>query len=299
MTAPTRERMTPRAQVPLAPYCTMRIGGAAEAFVEATDEAAVHAALEWTRRRSLSLRVLGGGSNLVIADEGIDGLVLRIGLRGVTSRIDGDRVEVTAAAGEPWDEFVGMTVSAGWAGLECLSGIPGLVGATPIQNVGAYGQDVRDTFTRLRAFDRRTGQIVTLSPAECELSYRDSVFKSREPERYIVLDVGYRLVPGGAPLVRYAELVQDLARRGIRAPSLAEVRRSVLDIRRAKSMVLPADDENGRSCGSFFVNPIVPSAEAERIEARAGGQASMPRWSEPDGRVKLSAAWLVQHAGFE
>jgi UDP-N-acetylmuramate dehydrogenase len=148
--------MTPRAQVPLAPYCTMRIGGAAGAFVEATDEATVRAALEWTRQRSVPLRVLGGGSNLVIADEGIDGLVLMIGLRGVTSRIDGDAVEVTAAAGEPWDDFVGMTVSLGLAGLECLSGIPGLVGATPIQNVGAYGQDVSETVSALRVLDRRT-----------------------------------------------------------------------------------------------------------------------------------------------
>jgi UDP-N-acetylmuramate dehydrogenase len=208
-------------------------------------------------------------------------------------------VDLTAAAGEPWDDLVAFTVVRGWAGLECLSGIPGLVGATPIQNVGAYGQEVRDTLSRVRAFDRRTGQIVTLSPAQCELSYRDSVFKRRESERYIVLGVGYRLVPGGAPLVRYAELAQDLARREIRAPSLAEVRRSVLDIRRSKSMVLSADDENRRSCGSFFVNPIISSAEAERVEARAGREAPMPRWPEPDGRVKLSAAWLVQRAGFE
>jgi len=277
----------------------MGVGGPARYFLEARDERSVVDAVAWADRRGLDLRVLGGGSNLVVADDGVESLVLKIALRGVTVHGAGGVVDLTAAAGEPWDALVAFTVARGWAGLECLSGIPGLVGATPIQNVGAYGQEVRDSFTRLRAFDRRTGQIVTLSPAECELSYRDSVFKSREPERYIVLDVGYRLVPGGAPLVRYAELVQDLARRGIRAPSLAEVRRSVLDIRRAKSMVLPADDENGRSCGSFFVNPIVPSAEAERIEARAGGQASMPRWSEPDGRVKLSAAWLVQHAGFE
>src|SRR5215470_16615330 len=197
MTAPTRERVTPRAQVPLAPYCTMRIGGAAEAFIEATDEVAVHAALEWTRQRGMPLRVLGGGSNLVIADEGTDGLVVRIGLRGVTSRIDGDQVEVTAAAGEPWDDFVGMTVSEGWAGLECLSGIPGLVGATPIQNVGAYGQDVGEIVSALRVLDRRTGDFVTLSPADCGFAYRDSVLKSGMPDRYIVLAVRYRLRPGG------------------------------------------------------------------------------------------------------
>jgi len=298
MTDPTRERMTPRAQVSLAPYCTMRIGGAAEAFVEATDEATVHAALEWTRRRSMPLHVLGGGSNLVVADEGIDGLVLRIGLRGVRSRTDGDRVEVTAAAGEPWDDFVGMTVSEGWAGLECLSGIPGLVGATPIQNVGAYGQDVSETVSALRALDRRTGDVVTLSPADCGWAYRDSVLKSGMPDRYIVLAVQYRLRPGGAPTLRYADVVKDLEGKGVRAPTLHDVRRSVLEIRRSKSMVLDDRDPNRRSCGSFFVNPIVAVEDLRAIDARAGRDVSMPRWPEPDGRVKLSAAWLIEHAGF-
>jgi len=292
-------RVKPRPRVPLASFCTMGVGGAARYFLEARDERTVVEAVAWADGRDLALHVLGGGSNLVVADEGVGGLVLKIALRGVTVHGARGLVHLTAAAGEPWDDLVAFAVARGWAGLECLSGIPGLVGATPIQNVGAYGQEVRDTLTRVRALDRRTGQIAMLSPAECALGYRDSVFKSREPGRYIVLDVGYRLVPGGAPLVRYADLAQDLARRGIRSPSLAEVRRSVLDIRRAKSMVLSADDENRRSCGSFFVNPIVPSAEAERIAARAGRHAPMPRWSEPDGRVKLSAAWLVQHAGFE
>jgi UDP-N-acetylmuramate dehydrogenase len=292
--------MTPLLEnVPLSPRCTMGIGGSARHFLEAGDEAAVRAAVEWAERRGLPLHVLGGGSNLVIADDGVDGLVLQIALRGVKTREAGVAVELTAAAGEPWDDLVRVTVERGWAGLECLSGIPGLVGATPIQNVGAYGQEVSDTVMAVRALDRRTGQIVGLTPPECGFAYRDSVLKSRTPGRHIVLAVSYRLLRGGAPTVRYADVARDLERRGIRAPSLGEVRRSVLDIRRSKSMVLEPGDPNGRSCGSFFVNPVLTAAELERIERLAPENPSMPRWPEPDGRVKLSAAWLIEHAGFE
>jgi UDP-N-acetylmuramate dehydrogenase len=294
-----RSMLKPRERVPMAPCCTMGVGGPARYFLEARDERTAVEALAWAADRGLDLHVLGGGSNLIVADEGVDGLVLRIALRGKIVQGARGLIELTAAAGEPWDDLVAFTVARGWAGLECLSGIPGLVGATPIQNVGAYGQEVSDTLTRVRALDRQTGQIVSLSREECGLGYRDSAFKSREPGRYIVLAVAYRLVPGGAPLVRYADLAEDLAVRGVRAPSLADVRRSVLGIRRAKSMVLAADDENHRSCGSFFVNPIVTGAELERVDARARVDPPMPRWLEPDGRVKLSAAWLVQHSGFE
>ena len=284
--------------VPLAPYCTMGVGGPARWFVEAGDERTVRDAVEWTERQGLPLHVLGGGSNLIVADEGVDGLVLKVALRGVTVRVVGSEMEVTAAAGEPWDDLVHMAVERGWAGLECLSGIPGLVGATPIQNVGAYGQAVSDTIVSVRALDRRSGQIVTLTPPECQFSYRDSVFKSRLPGRYIVLAVGYRLAPGGAPALRYAEVVKDLQDKGIQVPSLAEVRRSVLAIRRSKSMLLDERDPNRRSCGSFFVNPIVTADEFRRITERAGSESELPSWPEPGGRVKLSAAWLIEHAGF-
>jgi UDP-N-acetylmuramate dehydrogenase len=207
-------------------------------------------------------------------------------------------IEVTAAAGEPWDDFVRAAVERGWAGLECLSGIPGLVGATPIQNVGAYGQDVSQTITRLRAVDRRTRRPVTLSAAECRFGYRDSLFRSGEPERYVVLGATFRLIPGGAPTIRYAELERHLASRGTTTPTLAEVRESVLAIRRAKSMVLEDGDENRRSCGSFFVNPVVGAGEAARVAALAAADGGMPQWPEPGGRVKLSAAWLIERAGF-
>jgi UDP-N-acetylmuramate dehydrogenase len=289
--------LSPVEHAPLAPHCTLRIGGPARYLVEAADEATVADAHGWASARRLPVRVLGGGSNLVIADEGVDGLVLKIALRGVTARPAGDGVEVTAAAGEPWDALVRHTVEQGWAGLECLSGIPGLVGATPIQNVGAYGQEVSDTVTAVRALDGETGQVVTLAPADCGFGYRDSLFKSRAPGRYVVLAVTYRLAPGGAPNVRYADIAREFEARGVAEPSLIEVRETVLKVRRSKSMVLDPGDPNARSCGSFFLNPIVDADALAAIDARATG-LSMPRWPQPDGRVKLSAAWLIERAGF-
>src|SRR5262249_10280505 len=219
-------------------------------------EQAVLDALDWAGRRGVPLRVLGGGSNLVVADAGVEALVLRVALRGVTAREVEGAVELTAAAGEPWDPLVERAVAGGWAGLECLSGIPGLVGATPMQNVGAYGQEGSQIVTAVRVLDRRSGVIATLSAADCGLGYPTSRFKSDEAARSIVLAVTYRLVPDGAPTIRYADLEKDLAGRGISRPSLGDVRTSVLAIRRSKSMVLDPADDNRRSCGSFFLNPI-------------------------------------------
>ena len=218
-------------------------------------------------------------------------------MRGIASREVTGAVELTAAAGEPWDDLVRMTVERGWAGLECLSGIPGLVGATPIQNVGAYGQEVSETVTTVRVLDTESGRILTLATRECGFGYRDSRFRSVEPERWVVLAVTYRLRPGGAPAVRYADVEQNLAARGVASPTLADVRETVLAIRRSKSMVLDPRDPNRRSCGSFFTNPIVSAADCARVEALARDPA-MPRWLQPDGRVKLSAAWLIERAGF-
>ncbi|HET9853555.1 MAG TPA: UDP-N-acetylmuramate dehydrogenase [Methylomirabilota bacterium] len=286
--------LIPVEHAPLAPHCTLRLGGPARYLVEATDEVAVAEAVQWAAARRLPVRVLGGGSNLVIADEGVDGLVLRIALRGVTTREIPGAVEVTAAAGEPWDDFVRLTVERGWAGLECLSGIPGLVGATPIQNVGAYGQEVSDTLTAVRALDRESGRVVTLAPAACGFGYRDSLFKSGAPGRYVVLAATYRLIPGGPPYLGYADIAREV---GSASPPLSTVRETVIRVRRSKSMVLDPGDPNVRSCGSFFLNPIVDAAALAAVEARAAG-LSMPRWPQPDGRVKLSAAWLIERAGF-
>jgi UDP-N-acetylmuramate dehydrogenase len=287
-----------RERVPLAAFTTLGVGGEARWFVTAADEATVVAANAWARAHGVALRVLGGGSNLVVADAGVDALVVQVALRGVTARETGGAVEVTAAAGEPWDGLVRHVVERGWAGLECLSGIPGLVGATPIQNVGAYGQEVSDTVVGVRALDTGCGEIDTLPAARCGFAYRDSRFKREEAGRWIVLAVTYRLRPDGAPTVGYADVAAQLARRQVAAPTLPAVREAVLAVRRGKSMVLedPADP-NRRSCGSFFLNPILTPEAAGAVAERAG-DASMPQWPQPDGRVKLSAAWLIEHAGF-
>ena len=275
----------------------MGVGGPARYLVETKREAEVLQTLEWARRRGVRLLVLGGGSNLLVADDGVDALVVRIGLRGISIREAEKTVEVTASAGEAWDELVQLAVDSGWAGLECLSGIPGLVGATPIQNVGAYGQEVSGTIVSVRVLDLRTGLIADLPGGQCGFAYRDSRFKSVEPGRHVILAVTYRLIRGGTPTTGYAEVARHLEARGVATPSLADVRESVLAIRRSKSMVIEAGDPNRRSCGSFFTNPIVTAEDVAGIE-RLVADASMPRWPQPDGRVKLSAAWLIERAGF-
>jgi len=287
----------PEEHVLLAPYCTLGVGGSARFFVDAEDEATVTDAWTWARSRGVALSVLGGGSNLVVGDAGVDGLVVRVGVRGIETVDTGHEVVVSVGAGEPWDPLVAVTVECGWAGLECLSGIPGLVGATPIQNVGAYGQEVAETLVALRALDTRSGRVVRLTHTDCRFAYRDSLFKSGEPGRFIVLDVTYRLRRGGEPTLRYDEVKRHVERRGLHRPSLADVRTSVIAIRRSKSMVIDPGDENARSCGSFFTNPIVSVAEADRVQA-VTGEPVMPRYPQADGRVKLAAAWLIEHAGF-
>jgi UDP-N-acetylmuramate dehydrogenase len=283
--------------VPLAPLTTLGVGGPARWFVEATSEAAVVGALSWASERGVPTLVLGGGSNLLVADRGFDGLVLRARLRGITGE-DGD---VEAAAGEPWDELVAHAVARGWAGIECLSGIPGDVGATPIQNVGAYGQEVAETIVGVRAVERSTGATVTLDGARCGFGYRDSVFKREDAGRFVVVAVRFALRPGGAPSLRYAELAKALA--GCAAPSLAEVRETVIGLRRGKSMVLDPSDENFHSAGSFFMNPTLDAADFAEARARVAAAGVLRPGEEmpsyPAGaRVKLSAAWLIERAGF-
>jgi UDP-N-acetylmuramate dehydrogenase len=284
--------------VPLAPLTTLGVGGPARFLAEAETEDDVAEALSFARTRGLPVLVLGGGSNLLVADRGFDGLALRPRLRGV--RVDHGEVE--AGAGEAWDDVVARAVASGWAGVECLSGIPGEVGATPIQNVGAYGQEVADTIVSVRALDRGSLAAVTLDAARCGFGYRDSVFKRADAGRFVIVSVRFALRPGGAPALRYAELAGKLAGRA--APSLAEVRAAVLDLRRAKSMVLDPADENGRSAGSFFMNPVVEAGAIEAVRARveaAGVLAPgerMPEHPAPGGRVKLPAAWLIERAGF-
>ena len=293
--------MTVRQNVALAPLTTLELGGAARFFVEASGDEDLQAALVFAGQRSVPVFVLGGGSNLVVPDAGFDGLVVRMASTGVSFRPDGDAVVCEAAAGEPWDRVVAAAVARDLAGLECLSGIPGSAGATPIQNVGAYGQEVADTVRAVRVLERASGTIATLDPAACGFAYRDSNFK-RDPQRHVVLGVSFALRPGGAPTVRYAELAAALAANPA-APSLAEVRATVLQLRRRKSMVIAADDPNRRSVGSFFTNPVLDPTGVDVVVARAlaagviDDPAKLPRYPAGDGRLKLAAGWLIERSG--
>lgn len=289
--------LSPRPRVRLAPLTTLGVGGDASFLVDATDDAAVVAAFRWAKARGVAARVLGGGSNVVVGDGGFDGLVVRMLTRGRSFTPAGAELVLEAAAGEPWDELVAASVGRGAQGLECLSGIPGLAGATPIQNVGAYGQEVAETIASVRVLDRETLETSVLAAAACRFAYRDSFFKSEAPERYVVLGVTFRLRPNAKPAPRYGELSQKLASEGGDELTLERVRDAVLALRRGKSMVLDASDENGRSCGSFFVNPVVTSERAAAIESLAG-DARMPRYPQPNGSVKLAAGWLIERAGF-
>jgi UDP-N-acetylmuramate dehydrogenase len=290
-----------REDVELAALCTLGVGGRARAYVEARSIEETRAALRLARDRGLPLLVLGGGSNLVIGDLGFDGLVLHVALRGreLTRGEDGT-VDLVAGAGEEWDPLVAFAVENGLAGIECLSGIPGRVGATPIQNVGAYGQEVRETIVALSALDVHTGELVTFTNEECRFGYRDSRFKREDRGRYVVTSVTFRLREGGAPAIRYADLEKKLAASGVENPTLADARRAVLEVRRSKSMVIDPDDENRRSVGSFFMNPVVSEEEwrglEPRLRAAVPPDTRVPAWPGPAG-VKLSAAWLIENAG--
>jgi UDP-N-acetylmuramate dehydrogenase len=271
---------------------TLRLGGPAARYVEAADEQAVVDAVSAADAAGEQLLVLSGGSNVVVADEGFPGTVVRIVTRGVAR--DGATLEV--AAGEPWDPFVAGCVADGLAGVECLAGIPGSVGATPIQNVGAYGQEVAETIAAVRVFDRARDAIEELAPAACRFTYRSSAFK-RVPGRWVVLAVRFVLRRSAqSEPIRYAELARALGvELGARAP-LADVRAAVLALRRAKGMVLDRDDPDTVSAGSFFTNPVLDADAFAALGARAGAQP--PAWPQDGGRVKTSAAWLIERAGF-
>ena len=273
----------------LAELTTLRLGGPPARYVQAADEAAIIAAV---RAADEPLLVLAGGSNLVVADAGFPGTVVHITSRGV--RADGNVLEV--AAGEPWDPLVERCVAEGHAGFECLSGIPGSVGATPIQNVGAYGQEVAETIVSVRTYDRKLGTVLEVGADECGFSYRSSAFK-RTPGRWVVLAVTFELEPRpDSKPVRYGELARALGiAEGGRAP-LADVRAAVLALRRRKGMVIDPDDPDSVSAGSFFTNPVVDPAAFAELELRAGER--LPRFPQPDGRVKTSAARLIERAGF-
>ena len=279
----------------LAPYTTLGLGGPAAEFVRADSAEQLVSLVAEADRRTRPTLVLGGGSNMVVSDEGFDGLVIQVATRGVAVSRDGEQMLVTVEAGEAWDTLVARAVAEGWSGVECLSGIPGQVGSTPIQNVGAYGQEVSQTIRCVRAYDRRTRHVVDLEGRQCGFSYRDSAFK-RDLSRHVVLAVTYALdLSELSGVVAYRELAARLGvRQGERVP-LARAREAVLELRRGKGMVLDPDDGDTRSAGSFFTNPILAPAEAAELAARAPGH---PSWDAGDGAIKVPAAWLIEQAGF-
>lgn len=294
--APTRARgpyasaVPLRSDVALAELTTLRLGGPARRMVEVTTEPELVEAVRTADAVGEPVLLVAGGSNLVVADDGFAGTVVHIATRGVTVQAADmcGGAQVTVAAGEPWDDLVDRAVTEGWSGIEALSGIPGSTGATPIQNVGAYGQEVAETIARVRTWDRRRGQVRTFFNSDCGFGYRTSAFKG--DDRYVVLDVTFQLPLGaaGAP-VRYAELARHLGVATGEAAPAGDVRQAVLGLRRGKGMVLEPDDHDTWSAGSFFTNPLVdPSLVPE----------GAPSWPQPDGRVKTSAAWLIDHAGY-
>lgn len=286
--------------IPLAPLTTLKIGGPARFFVEAKSRSEIEEAVAFARAQELPIFVLGGGSNLVISDSGWPGLVLKIALAGIEQRPaqENGRVLFEIGAGESWDGFVARTVAAECAGVECLSGIPGSVGATPVQNVGAYGQEVSETIESVQAFDRRDGQIRELCNEACGFSYRSSIFNTTERDRFIILRVTYALTPGGAPHLEYGDLKRHFERRQS-PPTLAGIREAVLQIRARKGMLIVPGDPDCQSAGSFFKNPVLSDKQLDDLRKRAAAKAlTIPTYPALEQSHKVSAAWLVEHSGF-
>lgn len=295
--------------IPLAAYTSIDLGGAAALFVRVTTERDVIAACEYAREHDVPLHVLGGGSNTIFADEGFGGLVVHIALRGVEFCDEGHTSLVIAEAGELWDDLVAQSVKRGLAGMECMSGIPGLVGATPMQNVGAYGQEVAEIIEWIEVVERLTGKLFRFSNKECRFGYRMSRFKQEDANKYIIVRVAYRLRSDGVPTLRYpqvAEIVGDLSKVS-EIDGLQKVRQTVLGLRRGKSMLVDPSDPHSRSCGSFFTNPVIPKKRLAEIQIVSPdipffeGEESPHATAEASWagvHVKVPAAWLIEQAGF-
>ena len=285
---------TTQYDVPLSSLTTLRLGGPAKQLLEIGDVEELCETVRELDDAGEPVLILGGGSNLVVGDSGFPGFVIRVANRGIAVEDDSScgGVTVRVAAGENWDAFVQHAIAQGWVGVEALSGIPGLVGAAPIQNVGAYGQEVSDTLAQVRCWDRAEWDVVTFANADCGFGYRTSRFKE-QPERFVVLEVVFQFRVGelGAP-VRYAELARMLGTELERRVPLARMREAVLALRRGKGMVLDPDDHDTWSAGSFFTNPILDAAHAANLPGDA------PQWPAGEGLVKTSAAWLIEQAGF-
>jgi UDP-N-acetylmuramate dehydrogenase len=295
-----------REAVPLAPFTTIGLGGPARYFATCTTEDDVRDALEFGRRRSLPVHILGGGSNVVFRDAGFPGLVIHVAIDGLRFDEQGPGVLLEAAAGVNWDTLVGQSAARGLSGIECLSGIPGRVGGAPIQNIGAYGQEVAETLVDVACLDRERHTRVTFGRDECGFAYRMSRFKAADRDRFVVLGVRLRLQRDTRPVLRYQELVAAVARRGgvdAVAPTAAVslVREAVLELRRGKSMVLDPSDPNTRSVGSFFMNPVLSTeafAEVQRRWRASGAAGEVPTFPAANG-IKVPAAWFLEQSGFK
>jgi len=287
-----------RENVSLADLTTFAVGGPARFFVEISCENDAVAALAFARDRGLEYIVLGGGSNVLISDEGFPGLVILNRIKGLSVEDQGGTVLVTVGGGEDWQDFVDLCVEQDWQGVECLAGIPGTVGASPIQNVGAYGQEVSQVIARVRCLETASGTVVTFENEECAFRYRESIFNTREAGNYLVVSVTYTLVRGGAPLFTYRELEERLST--ISSPTLAEVRDAVIAVRAGKGVLIKTGYESFKCAGSFFKNPIVKGTQFKGIEALVAAEEGATNWSWPlpSGDVKISAAYLIQRAGF-
>jgi UDP-N-acetylmuramate dehydrogenase len=287
--------------VALAPLTTLRVGGPARFFVEAKSHAEVEEAIAFSKSRTIPLFILGGGSNLVISDSGWPGLILKVAIGGIDQRSGHDeegKAIFDVGAGESWDRFVSRAITAQCAGVECLSGIPGSVGGTPVQNVGAYGQEVSETIASVEVFDLREGTVRELCPEACGFSYRSSIFNTTERGRFIILRVTFTLTPGGAPRLEYADLKRHFD--GWQAqPNLAETREAVRYIRARKGMLITAGDPDTQSAGSFFKNPVLSNDEREALKQRAIAKGlAIPSYPALEQSHKVSAAWLVERSGF-
>jgi UDP-N-acetylmuramate dehydrogenase len=284
--------------VALASLTTMGVGGPARYFVEASTTEEVREAARYADAHKLPLFVLGGGSNLIVSDRGWPGLVLKVGISGINHRHGRGTAYFDAGAGEEWDGFVAATVLHNCGGLECLSGIPGSVGGTPVQNVGAYGQEVAETIESVVAFDLKTGAEQEFEKEDCEFGYRTSVFNTRERGRYVILRVTYALKHDWEPRIAYLDLQRYFANWD-RKPTLADTREAVRKIRANKAMLITPGDEDSRSAGSFFKNPLLSTEQLEELKRRAAARSlEIPSYPALDARKKVSAAWLVEHSGF-
>ncbi len=283
--------------IELAPLTTLRVGGRARYFLRAQTMDDVQAGVAFAEARKLPLFVLGGGSNVLVSDNGWPGLMLQIGILGIDHSHERQTIRLVVGAGEEWDAFVAVCVTRNLAGVECLSGIPGSVGATPVQNVGAYGQEVSQTISSVLVFDIARKEAREMDAAECEFGYRSSVFNTRERGRYIILRVTYELRHGGAPAIGYADLQNHFAGRD-KAPTLSEVREAVLKTRASKGMLISPGDPDSQSAGSFFKNPVLTAAQFEELQRRAQERnLRVPSYPALSQQKKISAAWLVENSG--